>query len=108
MLKSTKPHSSFYNNDFYYLVYLSTEEKYTTSLTKHYAARYHIQGIEDMVLDIRSKEVHYYQIEALNGIHHWEDSRQDFFKAEINNRSPGKVYSNKKIISIVRVVVKRK
>nr|GEW00597.1 putative reverse transcriptase domain-containing protein [Tanacetum cinerariifolium] len=38
MSKSSKPHPSFYNNDFYYLVYLSTEEKYTTSLTKHYAA----------------------------------------------------------------------
>ncbi|GJU65688.1 hypothetical protein Tco_1247523, partial [Tanacetum coccineum] len=79
--ESTKPHPSFYNNDFYYLVYLSTEEKYTTSITKHYAARYYIQGIEDMVSDIWSKEVHRYQIEALNGIHHWEDANQDFFKA---------------------------
>ncbi|GJT16715.1 hypothetical protein Tco_0875421 [Tanacetum coccineum] len=39
MSKSTKPHPSFYNNNFYYLVYLSTKEKYTTSLTKHYASR---------------------------------------------------------------------
>ncbi|GKD07716.1 hypothetical protein Tco_1187401 [Tanacetum coccineum] len=39
MSKSRKPHRSFYNNDFYYLVNLSTGEKYTTSLTKHYAAR---------------------------------------------------------------------
>ncbi|GKE58097.1 hypothetical protein Tco_1497282 [Tanacetum coccineum] len=37
MSKNTKPHPSFYNNDFYYLVSLSTEEKYTTSITKHYA-----------------------------------------------------------------------
>ncbi|GJV47699.1 hypothetical protein Tco_1437911 [Tanacetum coccineum] len=81
MSKSSKPHPNFYNNDFYYLVCLSTEDKYTTSLTKHYAARYHIQGIEDMISERWSKEVHCYQIEALNGIHHWEDARQDFFKA---------------------------
>ncbi|GKA15983.1 hypothetical protein Tco_0695730 [Tanacetum coccineum] len=62
-------------------------------LTKHFAARYHIQGIEDMIHDRWSKEVHYYHIEALNGIHHWEDARQDFFKAKINNISPHKVYS---------------
>ncbi|GKE27050.1 hypothetical protein Tco_1442434, partial [Tanacetum coccineum] len=46
-------------------------------------------------------------IEALNGIHQWEDERQEFFKAEINNKSSGKVYSDKKIISVVRVVMKR-
>nr|GEX73365.1 hypothetical protein [Tanacetum cinerariifolium] len=108
MSKSIKPYSSFYNNDFYYMVYHSTEEKYTTSLLKHYAARYHNQGIEDMISERWSKEVHRYQIKALNGIHHWEDGRQDFFKAEISNISPGKVYSYKRIIYVVRVVVKRK
>ncbi|GKB22155.1 hypothetical protein Tco_0856078 [Tanacetum coccineum] len=83
MSKSTKPHPNFYNNDLYYLVNLSTGEKYTTSLMKHYAA-------------------------SLDEIHYWEDGRQDFFKAEINNISPGKVYSDKRITSVVRVVVKRK
>ncbi|GJR42560.1 reverse transcriptase domain-containing protein [Tanacetum coccineum] len=78
--KCSKPHPSCYNNNFYYLVDLSTKEKYTTSLTKHYASRYHIQ----------------------------EEARQDFFKAQINNQTPGNVYSNKKIISVVRVVVKKK
>ncbi|GJT00695.1 hypothetical protein Tco_0821864 [Tanacetum coccineum] len=38
MSKSTKPHPNFYNDDFYYLVNHSTEDKYTTSLTKHYVA----------------------------------------------------------------------
>ncbi|GJS02478.1 hypothetical protein Tco_0318986 [Tanacetum coccineum] len=56
MSKSTNPHPCFYNNDFYYLVNLSTGEKYTTSLTMHLASRYHIQGIEDMIPDRRSKE----------------------------------------------------
>ncbi|GJT65524.1 hypothetical protein Tco_1017004 [Tanacetum coccineum] len=61
MSKSTKPHPNFYNNYFYYLVNLSTREKYATSLTNHYATR-----------------------------------------------SPDKVYSNKRIILVVRVNVKRK
>nr|GEZ91310.1 hypothetical protein [Tanacetum cinerariifolium] len=61
MSKSTKPHLSFYNNDFYYLVNLRTREKYATSLTKHFALRYP---------DGWSKKIHCYQIKALNGIHH--------------------------------------
>ncbi|GJW43918.1 hypothetical protein Tco_0072717 [Tanacetum coccineum] len=74
MSKSAEPHSCFYNRDFYYLVYLSTEEKCTSSLTKHFAARYHNEGIEDMILD----------------------------------RSSHKVYSDKRIITIVSVNVKKK
>ncbi|GJS88356.1 hypothetical protein Tco_0770992 [Tanacetum coccineum] len=97
MSKSTKPHNCFDNNDFYYLVNLITGEKYATSLTKHFAARYHIQGIEDMILDRWGKKIHRYQIEALNGIHHWEDARKDFFKAELGNMSSDKVYSDKRI-----------
>ncbi|GKD07026.1 hypothetical protein Tco_1186711 [Tanacetum coccineum] len=82
--------------------------KYATSLARHFAARYLIQGIEDMIHDRWSKEVYRYQIEALNGIHHWEDGIQDFFKAKINNRSPYKIYSNNRIILVIRVDVKRK
>nr|GFB52535.1 hypothetical protein [Tanacetum cinerariifolium] len=40
MSKSTKPHPCFYNNDYTYFVDLSTEEKYITSIIKHYATRY--------------------------------------------------------------------
>nr|GEW51122.1 hypothetical protein [Tanacetum cinerariifolium] len=57
MSKSIKPHLSFYNNDFYYLVSLSTREKYATSLTKHFTTRYYIQGIKDMISERWSKEV---------------------------------------------------
>ncbi|GJZ86455.1 hypothetical protein Tco_0658065, partial [Tanacetum coccineum] len=80
MSKSKKPHNCFYNSDFYYLLNLSTREKYTTSLTKHFAARYHTK----------------------------EDARKDFFKAEMGNRSSNKVYSNKRIIFFVKVNVKKK
>ncbi|GJR52227.1 hypothetical protein Tco_1402748 [Tanacetum coccineum] len=108
MSKNTKPHPSFYNNDFYYLVSLSTKKKYTTSLTNHYAARYYIQGIEDMISDRWSKETHRYHFEALNGIHHWEDSKIDFFKAKMSNRLEGKVYSDLRIKSVVCIVVNKK
>ncbi|GJS13523.1 hypothetical protein Tco_0407995 [Tanacetum coccineum] len=79
MSKNTKPHPTFYHNDFYYLVSLSTEEKHTTSLTKHYVATYYIQ-----------------------------DSRINFFKAEMSNRLEGKIYSDLRIKSVVRIVVKKK
>ncbi|GJU40801.1 hypothetical protein Tco_1193758 [Tanacetum coccineum] len=79
MSKNIKRHPSFYNNNLYYLVILSTEEKWC-------------------------KETHRYHFEALNGIHHWEDRKIDFFQAEMSNRSEGKVYSNLKIKSVVRIV----
>ncbi|GJY50965.1 hypothetical protein Tco_0441812 [Tanacetum coccineum] len=47
--KSTKPHPCFYNKDYTYLVDLNTEEKYTTYITKHYAARYYNEGIKDRI-----------------------------------------------------------
>ncbi|GKC73274.1 hypothetical protein Tco_1119157 [Tanacetum coccineum] len=43
-----------------------------------------------------------------NGTTPKEYGRQNFFKEEINNWSPDKVYSDKKISSVVRVDVKRK
>nr|GEU56771.1 hypothetical protein [Tanacetum cinerariifolium] len=79
MSKNTKPHPSFYNNDFYYLGSLSTEEKYINSITKHYTARYYKQ-----------------------------DSIIDFFKAEISNQSEGKVYSDLRIKSVICILVKKK
>ncbi|GJZ14483.1 hypothetical protein Tco_0550160 [Tanacetum coccineum] len=51
MSKSAKPDSHFYNSDFYYLAYISVEKMYTLSLTKHYAATYYVEGIEDMISD---------------------------------------------------------
>ncbi|GKA43780.1 hypothetical protein Tco_0736504 [Tanacetum coccineum] len=39
MSKSARPDNHFYNSDFYNLAYLSMEKRYTSSLTKHYAAR---------------------------------------------------------------------
>ncbi|GKB38791.1 hypothetical protein Tco_0883733 [Tanacetum coccineum] len=85
-----------------------TEEKYTTSITKHYASKYYKKGIEDMISDRWSKETHRYIFEALNGIHHWEDSIIDFFKEEMSTRTEGIIYLDLRIKSFVRVVVKKK
>ncbi|GKC51229.1 hypothetical protein Tco_1073974 [Tanacetum coccineum] len=79
MSKNTKPHPSFYNNDFKYLVCLSTKEKYTTSITKHYAVSYYKQ-----------------------------DSRIDFFKSEMSTRTEGRVYLDSRIKSVVCIIVKKK
>ncbi|GJX94889.1 hypothetical protein Tco_0349475 [Tanacetum coccineum] len=80
--KNTKPHPSFYNNDFYYLVCLNTEEKYTTSITKNYAARYYKQGIEDMISDRWSKQTHRYIFEALN-VRRSNDKEYEFSYADL-------------------------
>ncbi|GKD02373.1 hypothetical protein Tco_1177347 [Tanacetum coccineum] len=95
MSKSTKPHPCFYNNDYTYLVDLRTEEKYTTFITKHHAARYYKEGIEDRIPERWSKEVRRYHFEALNGIHHWEENRIDFFKAGKSAVTKGNVFSDK-------------
>nr|GEX00234.1 hypothetical protein [Tanacetum cinerariifolium] len=92
MSKSTKPHLCFYNDDCTYLVDLSAEEKYTTSITKHYAARYYKEDIVDMIPERWIKKVCRYHFEVLNGIHHWEEDRIDFFKAGMIRRSDDKEY----------------
>ncbi|GJU91539.1 hypothetical protein Tco_1303962 [Tanacetum coccineum] len=108
MSKSARLDSHFYNSDFYYIACLSMEKKYTSSLTKHYAARYYIEGIEDTISNRWSKEIHKYHVDALYGIHHWKDKRKYFFKAEMGYRSAHKVYYDKKIITVVSVNVKKK
>nr|GEV18916.1 hypothetical protein [Tanacetum cinerariifolium] len=82
MSKSARTDSHFYNNIFYYLTYLSME-KYASSLTKHYVARYYVEGIEDMNSDRWSREAHKYHVDVVYGIHHWDDKRKDFYNDEM-------------------------
>ncbi|GJW12668.1 hypothetical protein Tco_1578495 [Tanacetum coccineum] len=82
---------------------LSTKEKYTTYITKHYAARYYKEGIEDIISDRWCTDTHCYIFEALNGIHHWEDNIIDFFKAEMSTITEGNAYSDLRIKSVVLV-----
>ncbi|GJZ21297.1 hypothetical protein Tco_0558336 [Tanacetum coccineum] len=82
MSKSTKPHPCFYNNNNTYLVDLSTEEKYTTSITKHYATRYYKEGIEDKIPERWSKEVRRYHFEALN-VRRLDEKEYEFSYADL-------------------------
>ncbi|GKA33339.1 hypothetical protein Tco_0719706 [Tanacetum coccineum] len=100
MLKNVKPHPCFYNKDYTYLVDLSTEEKYTTSITKHYAARYYIEGIEDMIPERWSKEVHLYHLEALN-VRRSDDQEYEFSYAGLPRLSVNNVEN-------IRIMIKNK
>ncbi|GKF25925.1 hypothetical protein Tco_0081819 [Tanacetum coccineum] len=108
MSKSTKPRPCFYNNYYTYLVDLSTKEKYTTSITKHYATRYYKEGIKHRIPERWSKEVRRYHFEVLNGIHHWEEYIIDLFKAGMSAITEGNVFSDLMIKSVVCIVVKKK
>nr|GEY96452.1 hypothetical protein [Tanacetum cinerariifolium] len=107
MSKSTKPHPCFYNNEYSYLVDLNTEEKHTTSITKHYAARYYQEGIKDMIPERWSKEVRRYHFESLNGIHYWEEDIIDFFKAGMSAITEGNVYSDLRINQLSELLQRR-
>ncbi|GKB43591.1 hypothetical protein Tco_0888533 [Tanacetum coccineum] len=88
-------------SDYTYLVDLNTEEKYTTSITKHYVVRYYKEGIEDRNPERWSKEVCRYHFEALNAIHHWEEDNIDCFKSGMSVVTEGNIYSDLRIKSVV-------
>ncbi|GJW23440.1 hypothetical protein Tco_0034062 [Tanacetum coccineum] len=61
------------------------EKKYTSSLAKHYAARYYIEGIKDMISDRWSKEVQLYYVDALNDNKEYEFSYADLSRLNLND-----------------------
>ncbi|GJX85194.1 hypothetical protein Tco_0335968 [Tanacetum coccineum] len=61
----------FFNNDLEYLKSSDPERTYTTSITKIKAARYEIEGIEDMVPMLWSPAKVRYDKDALKGIKHY-------------------------------------
>ncbi|GJT82010.1 hypothetical protein Tco_1056352 [Tanacetum coccineum] len=65
------PANFFFNNDLEYLREGSNDKKYTESMTKYKAARYELQGIEDMVPNLWSPVKVAYDRFALLGISHW-------------------------------------
>nr|GEY36309.1 hypothetical protein [Tanacetum cinerariifolium]GEY53302.1 hypothetical protein [Tanacetum cinerariifolium] len=83
MSKIFKPHPSFYNNDFDYLVDLSTKERYNTFLTKHYAVRYHIQDSRNLV-EMITKNMLGRGNERLKG-RDWNDKEIKKSKEMVNN-----------------------
>nr|GEW50777.1 hypothetical protein [Tanacetum cinerariifolium] len=61
------------------LLPLNLEKRYTMSITKTKAARYEIDGIEDMVLMLWSTTKVVYNKDAKKGIKHWDDKRQMWY-----------------------------
>nr|GEU68743.1 retrovirus-related Pol polyprotein from transposon TNT 1-94 [Tanacetum cinerariifolium] len=60
----------FFNNDLEYLKSSNLEKMYTTLITKTKAARYEIEGIEDIVPTLWSLTKVWYEKDALKGIKH--------------------------------------
>ncbi|GKC60828.1 hypothetical protein Tco_1088426 [Tanacetum coccineum] len=76
----------FFNNDLKYLKYSDLERTYTTSITKRKAARYEIEGIEDMVPTL------------------WSPTKVG---SQLNKFSKHNVYSTKKILRVKSISVKK-
>ncbi|GJT59008.1 hypothetical protein Tco_1002541 [Tanacetum coccineum] len=66
----------FFNNDLEYLKTSVAEVTCTTSIRKTKAARYEIEGIEDMVPTLWSRTKVGYDKDALKGIKHWGERRK--------------------------------
>ncbi|GKA59679.1 hypothetical protein Tco_0758992 [Tanacetum coccineum] len=97
-----------YNIKECYKVYLrggSSSRKYTTSTTKTKAAKYDIQGIEDMVPSLWSPVKVSYDRHAVWGTSHWGPKRQRFYRFASNRLSKHDVYSTKRIIAVTKVKV---
>ncbi|GJV70957.1 hypothetical protein Tco_1490952 [Tanacetum coccineum] len=90
----------FYNNDMEYLKSSNPERMYTTSITKTKAARYEIEGIEDIVPMLWSPTKVGYDKDALKGIKHWGEG-QNF---GVKSVSVKKLYGYG---SLEEIVVKR-
>ncbi|GKF36171.1 hypothetical protein Tco_0112929 [Tanacetum coccineum] len=74
--RTTIPVDFFFYKDLEYLKQGNTERKYTSSLTKSKAARYKIEGLEEMISNLWSSSKEGYDLNASLGIHHWGPKRQ--------------------------------
>ncbi|GKD74084.1 hypothetical protein Tco_1332366 [Tanacetum coccineum] len=75
------------------------------SLTKLKAARYDLEGIEEMIPHLWSLTKVAYEKDVALGIIHSEPKRKLFYKARQADQSIHKVHSQMKILSIVRISV---
>nr|GEV49095.1 hypothetical protein [Tanacetum cinerariifolium] len=79
-------------------------EKFKEQYKNDVELEYHVNQLKATMLT----EAQWSNNEALSGIHHLDDVRKDFFKVEMGNKSSDKVYSDKRIIFVIRGVVKKK
>ncbi|GKA33767.1 hypothetical protein Tco_0720196 [Tanacetum coccineum] len=95
----------FFNKDLDYLTTGKVELKYATTLTKLKAARYDLEGIEEMIPKIWSSSKVAYNKDVAFGISHWGPKRKLFYRARPAIQSSHIVYSRMKILSIIRILV---
>ncbi|GJU70193.1 hypothetical protein Tco_1256452 [Tanacetum coccineum] len=81
---------------------------YSSSITKTPAARYTMEGINDMILILWSPIIIAYDKDAALGISHWGLQRQQYYRAMINKVSKHKVFSTMRIMSVVNVLVEKR
>nr|GFB82864.1 hypothetical protein [Tanacetum cinerariifolium] len=99
------PVDYFINNDFEYLRGGSSSWKYTTSTTKTKAAKYDIQGIEDMVPSLWIPVKVSHDRYVVWGISHWGPKRQRFYGFTSNKVSKHDAYSTKRFIAVTKVKI---
>nr|GFB87824.1 hypothetical protein [Tanacetum cinerariifolium] len=75
----TIPVDFFFNNDLEYLKTGNLERKYTALIIKTKAARYELEGIEEMISWLWSSVKVAYDKDGALGISHWGPKRQLFY-----------------------------
>ncbi|GJZ58424.1 hypothetical protein Tco_0613918, partial [Tanacetum coccineum] len=93
----------FFNNDLEYLRAGNKERTYFSSITKTPAARYTIEGIEDMIPTMWSPVVLAYDKDDALEISYWGPQRQQFYKAMINKVEKRSGYGYLKEVVVKRV-----
>ncbi|GJU24565.1 hypothetical protein Tco_1163186 [Tanacetum coccineum] len=68
---TTIPVDLFINKDLEYLKNGNTKKRYASSLTKPKAARYDLEGLKEMIPNLRSSSKEGYDLYASLGINHW-------------------------------------
>ncbi|GKA31094.1 hypothetical protein Tco_0717399 [Tanacetum coccineum] len=93
------PVEFYFNNDLEYLKARNKDRTYSSSITKTPAARYTMEGIEDMIMTLWSPVIIAYDKEVALGISHWGPQRQQYgygyLKEIVVRRADQKLYKFK-------------
>ncbi|GJU38764.1 hypothetical protein Tco_1191721 [Tanacetum coccineum] len=95
----------FFNKDLEYLKTGNKEKKYASLVTKPKAARYELEGLEEMIPKLWSLSKVQYDLNTALGIHHWGPKRQLFYRVRHVVTSRHKVFSRMKILSVIRMSI---
>ncbi|GJR32498.1 hypothetical protein Tco_1108730 [Tanacetum coccineum] len=102
------PIAVFFNNDLEYLKRKNSERTYSLSITKTPTARYTQVAIKDMIPQLWSSELVFYDKDAALRISHYGPQCQQFYMAMVNSSSKHTVFSKQRILSVLSVQVEKK